>query len=246
MVWKLLSLAAALYAVALLFSHMESKEDLIEIPRELLKDDLDDGLGPVPVLPQEYTLTFTPVISGDSDPPFGPFYDDDVRPPYNDFTFQALWESGDPPKQSAVETAHEWILRRQKEIFQTIFLLKYTEPKYRAVVELVRIEAAVMEPQSEDGAKKSYNSTMRIVVRETTAGSAHARDIRETLRDNVQSGGDTYECNDWGDVKDPNTGRMIRVSFSQFPVDWDPPLPKKQCKKQPPQNFNSYRPYTFH
>ena len=40
----------------------------------------------------------------------------------------------------------------------------------------------------------------------------------------------------WGDVKDTTSDQMIRVSFSNMPVDWDPPLPKKQCQHNP--NFN--------
>lgn len=244
-VGKLLSAAAVCFVVVFLISLLESKDDPTRvIPRALQEEEEE----PFPTFPQTHVLAFTPVVSGTNfalatASPFGPYYDDDVRPPYNEFTLQALWESGEPHKQAAAKVAHDWILQHQEEIFRTIFLLEYAEPKIQQAVELVRIESAQIKgiEGDEKTTTTTFHSTMRIVVREKQAGSAHAREIRERLRDNVQSGGDTYECNDWGDVKDPLTGAKIRVSFSNMPVEWDPPLPPKQCR-QPPEAATSLFP----
>jgi hypothetical protein len=85
-----------------------------------------------------------PVVSSDgggTDAPFGPLHDDEERPPHTQFTIQALLESGEDHKVSAVGAALKWTASALPEIVQTIFFLKYAEEEVKAAVMLVGIEA---------------------------------------------------------------------------------------------------------
>jgi hypothetical protein len=131
---------------------------------------------------------------------------------------------------SAVDVALKWTVSALPGIVQTIFLLKYAKEEVKAAVVLVGIEAHT-EGRSDE---------VHLILKETKPGSS-TYEIRETLRDNVRSGGDTWECGDFGDVDDPQTGAKLRVSFSEIPLDWVPPLPPK--KKDCPKMENAYRKY---
>jgi hypothetical protein len=131
----------------------------------------------------------------------------------------------------AVDAALKWTASALPEIVQIIFLLKYAEEEVKAALMLVGIEA-----NTEGGSDEVH-----LILKETKPGSATC-EIRETLRDNVRSGGDTWECGDFGDVDDPQTGAKLRVSFSEIPPDWVPPLAHKK-KDDCPKMENTYRKY---
>jgi hypothetical protein len=168
---------------------------------------------------EEATFVFSmrPVISSDGgggrrrEDPFGPFYVDEELPPYNRFTLEALKESGEYHKISAVQAAIHWMETHSMEIFRTVFLLKYAEEDVRKALRLVRLEVRA-------------GDEIHLILKETEPGSA-PYEIRKTLQRNAEVGGDTWECGDWGDVMDPQTGAKLRVSLSQFIPDWVPPLP---------------------
>ena len=101
-------------------------------------------------------------------------------------------------------------------------------------MEFVRIEV----PANDDN--------IYIVIQERHYGTVTDQ-MLAAMREEVWTGGDTWECGDFGNIPDRlNTGGRIQITLSDFYSDWVPPLlhpaMTPRCTPLPPSGITVSQP----
>jgi hypothetical protein len=179
---------------------------------------------------RKLTLSILPYLSGsceqEFDGPFawGYFFDDSVDDSRELFTFQALSQPHRHPLQrEAAKAAVEWLHSNQQEVFQTIFLLNY-QPKLAEKVSLDRVD-----PAPSDDPERIY-----VILREKQAPITTQELVQ--LRENVMTGGDTWDGGDFGSFRMGTCQLRLTLCFDRT-TDWVGlptllwPPPQRECQQ---------------
>ena len=155
----------------------------------------------IPDHPRIFHLVLTPRLSGDQDSTnsFGYHYcDDDANSGNIDNISCKSLALGDCEQsdnlwhKAAAKMAMAWIQSQPRNIFSIICNFQFMGPELDHYgfgrVKFVRLER-----------ERSNTNEFHFVFTELQPGSASMKFL-ETLRDEVRSGGDTWDCNDFGDV----------------------------------------------
>jgi hypothetical protein len=161
------------------------------------------------------TLSILPYLSGSCDQQgdnaplvWGYFFDNSVDQRYgrDQFTLQALSQPDhDARQQAAAQAAIQWLLTHQRELFRTIFLVEY-QPLLAEAVSMVRVDPS------------HHANRIHIILQErrpiTTAELVQ-------LRDNVITGGDTWDGGDFGSFAMRDGECQLRLTLCSDPTtDW--------------------------
>ncbi|KAL7581130.1 hypothetical protein ACA910_005930 [Epithemia clementina (nom. ined.)] len=140
----------------------------------------------------------------------------------DEMTLDSLAKSSQRYRYLAAQAAWEWLQRECHLIVTTIFRLDYETQDaldYAAALSFLRIE--------------QVGDRVHFVFDEKSSGLV-SYDLLWKLRDNVNWGGDTWDCGDFGFVTNTLDGSLLRVSLARYgsrsmhKSDWVPALPERE------------------